>query len=101
MEAQARSQQQLSRTITSGHAGGPAAEDGKTSGFEQFASETSKTLRYFVDNSVQGSKLAMGLVEKMNHISQQIREVKGLLGAIEGISKQTDLVALNAAIEAA
>jgi methyl-accepting chemotaxis protein len=98
MEAQARSQQRLTQTITSGHAG---AAEGGAGGFEQFAAETSRTLRYFVDNSVQGSKLATGLVEKMDHIGRRIREVKGLLGAIESISKQTDLVALNAAIEAA
>jgi hypothetical protein len=32
---------------------------------------------------VQGSKVAMGLVEKMERISGQISEVQGILGEIE------------------
>ena len=98
--AQSATQQRLAATIASGNAPGmtPAAAKG---GFDHFVAETSETLKFFVDNTVQGSKVAMGLVEKMERISGQISEVQGILGEIEGISKQTNLLALNAAIEAA
>jgi methyl-accepting chemotaxis protein len=43
----------------------------------------------------------MTLVEKTDLITVQMRKVKGMLGEIEGIAKQTNLLALNAAIEAA
>ena len=69
--------------------------------FEQFASKTSETLRQFVDSVIQNSRVAMGLVEMTDRIATQMREVRGRLGEIEGIAKQTNLLALNAAIEAA
>jgi methyl-accepting chemotaxis protein len=43
----------------------------------------------------------MELVEMTDRISGQVRDILGMLGEIEGISKQTNLLALNAAIEAA
>lgn len=69
--------------------------------FQQFAHSTSETLQKFTDNVVQNSRLAMSLVELTDQISQQMRKVLGMLGEIEAISKQTNLLALNAAIEAA
>ncbi|WP_371324706.1 methyl-accepting chemotaxis protein [Dechloromonas sp. ZY10] len=69
--------------------------------FESFAAKTSNTLRQFVDSVVDNSRTAMSLVELTDRITGQMREVKGMLGEIEGISKQTNLLALNAAIEAA
>lgn len=69
--------------------------------FEQFASKTSETLRKFVESVIQNSRVAMGLVEMTDRIATQMREVHGRLGEIEGIAKQTNLLALNAAIEAA
>ena len=69
--------------------------------FEQFASKTSDTLRQFVDSVIENSRVAMSLVEMTERIASQMREVRGRLGEIEGIAKQTNLLALNAAIEAA
>jgi len=69
--------------------------------FEQFATKTSDTLRQFVDSVIENSRVAMGLVEMTDRIATQMREVRGRLGEIEGIAKQTNLLALNAAIEAA
>ncbi len=102
INAQAQSQQKLALTITQGQApavGAAGQDDG--GGFEHFVAETSGILRFFVDSTVQSSKVAMGLVEKMEQITRQIGEVQSILGEIEGISKQTNLLALNAAIEAA
>lgn len=96
INTQTQSQQQLALTITHGNA--PGTEGG---GFEAFVDETSNTLRFFVDSTVHSSKVAMGLVEKMEQITLQIADVHKILGEIEGISKQTNLLALNAAIEAA
>lgn len=84
-------------------ASGASADEGggAVSHFEQFAASTSETLRKFVDSVVENSRLAMTLVEMTDQITGQMREVRGMLGEIEGISKQTNLLALNAAIEAA
>ena len=96
MSAQARRQQELGMEIISKHGGAQGISD-----FEQFARQTSDTLRTFVDSVVENSKLAMELVEMTDRIATEMRQILGMLGEIEGISKQTNLLALNAAIEAA
>lgn len=75
--------------------------DGAPLDFHLFATKTSDTLRQFVESVVANSKTAMSLVEMTDQMGAQMREVRGMLGEIEGIAKQTNLLALNAAIEAA
>jgi methyl-accepting chemotaxis protein len=96
MSDQSKHQQELGLQIISQNAG-----DGSGTSFAGFANQTSDTLRTFVDSVVDNSKLAMELVEMTDRISTQVRDILGMLGEIEGISKQTNLLALNAAIEAA
>ena len=96
MHTQIERQQQLGLQVVSG-----GAKEGSVSEFQRFASNTSNTLRQFVDSVVENSRLAMSLVEMTDRINKQMSEVRGMLGEIEGISKQTNLLALNAAIEAA
>jgi len=100
MNTQARLQQTLALQISTGRIQ-EAGERADKLGFAKFVDETSSTLQFFVDNTVQGSRVALELVENMDKITQQVAEVHGILGEIEGISKQTNLLALNAAIEAA
>jgi methyl-accepting chemotaxis protein len=54
-----------------------------------------------VDNVIMNSKLGMELVELTDRISKRAADVESILGEIAGIAKQTNLLALNAAIEAA
>jgi methyl-accepting chemotaxis protein len=76
--------------------------EGETSvSFADFVMDTSKTMESFVDNTVTTSKIAMGLVETMDTINHEVSTMLGILAEIESISKQTNLLALNAAIEAA
>jgi methyl-accepting chemotaxis protein len=70
-------------------------------GFESFVSETRSILSTFVESIVSTSYTAMGLVEQMEQVGEGIVEVLGVLNEIESIAKQTNLLALNAAIEAA
>jgi len=69
--------------------------------FSEFVLNTSKTMEAFVDNTVNTSKIAMSLVETMDLIDKEVNTIINILGEIESISKQTNLLALNAAIEAA
>jgi methyl-accepting chemotaxis protein len=98
INGQVQRQHALGLQIVSGSKGDSSGSLGE---FEQFASKTSDTLRQFVDSVVENSRVAMGLVEMTDRIATQMREVRGRLGEIEGIAKQTNLLALNAAIEAA
>lgn len=72
-----------------------------TSRFSNFVADTSDTLQAYVDKLVQSSKTAMELVEQMERISGQVSQVSRILSEIDAIAKQTNLLALNAAIEAA
>jgi methyl-accepting chemotaxis protein len=54
-----------------------------------------------VDKIIMNSKLGMELVELTDRISRRAADVESILGEIAGIAKQTNLLALNAAIEAA
>lgn len=69
--------------------------------FSQFVLNTSQTMEAFVDNTVNTSKIAMSLVETMETIDHEVNSIISILGEIESIAKQTNLLALNAAIEAA
>lgn len=101
MNTHIQAQRDLALSIVSGMSGeGEGEGEGEVS-FSQFVLDTSKTLEAFVDNTVSTSKIAMGLVETMDVISTEVKAILSILGEIEAIAKQTNLLALNAAIEAA
>lgn len=101
MAAQIHSQQELAMSLMTGFSASADHANGDKTNFAEFVAETSKTLETFVNSTVTASKLAMGLVETMDNITTQVSEIVIILGEIEAISKQTNLLALNAAIEAA
>ncbi len=67
----------------------------------EFAKSTSHTLDRFVETSVTMSAASMDLVERVTTISEQMPQVMKALKDIDQIAAQTNLLALNAAIEAA
>jgi len=68
---------------------------------QDFALRTSKTMDKFVTTTVNNSTEMMELVELVASIEEKMPSVVKALEDIDGISDQTNLLALNAAIEAA
>jgi len=99
MNVHIQAQRDLALSIVSAMASTNKDTDGVS--FSEFVLDTSKTMEAFVDNTVRTSKIAMGLVETMETIDREVNAILAILGEIESISKQTNLLALNAAIEAA
>lgn len=66
-----------------------------------FAENTYSLLNRFVDTTVEISASSMELVEKVGAIAEQMPNVIRALKDIDQIAAQTNLLALNAAIEAA
>ena len=75
--------------------------ESSASSFDAFVANTSGVMQRVVDSVIQNSKLGMELVELTDRISRRASDVESILGEITSISKQTNLLALNAAIEAA
>jgi methyl-accepting chemotaxis protein len=69
--------------------------------FTKFATETDEVLSYFVDNTLQISKQSMEMVGVIYDLGEHMAKVEKLLTDVQGIADQTNLLALNAAIEAA
>jgi methyl-accepting chemotaxis protein len=66
-----------------------------------FALSTEGTLDQFIKSTVEMSASSMALLESVNEIHSDVPKVLKTLQDIDGISSQTNLLALNAAIEAA
>ncbi len=69
--------------------------------FTKFAKETDEVLNYFIDNTLQISKQSMEMVGVIYDLGEHMAKVEKLLTDVQGIADQTNLLALNAAIEAA
>jgi methyl-accepting chemotaxis protein len=66
-----------------------------------FAGQTATTLERFILSTVETSAATMELLEKVNYIFGAMPHVMKALNDIDSIASQTNLLALNAAIEAA
>jgi methyl-accepting chemotaxis protein len=99
MAEEVHAQQALSLFIS----GEEVADNGQSSKirFENFVMDTQQTLNEFVESTVQNSARSIELVEKMEEMTTQVEGILGLVSEVESIAKQTNLLALNAAIEAA
>ena len=69
--------------------------------FAEFAEETDKVLKFFIDHVLQVSVNSMRMVEHINEMVKQMEQADGMLADVKTIADQTNLLALNAAIEAA
>ena len=96
MHAQTEEQRNLTLAVTAG-----ASEGDSAAKFDTFVRDTSDVMQRVVDSVINNSKLGMELVELTDSIAQHAKDVQGILSEIGAIAKQTNLLALNAAIEAA
>lgn len=67
----------------------------------KFVRETSAVLQGFVEHAIVASKRGMDIVDMIDTMNTQMTQIFDLLGDVKGIADQTNLLALNAAIEAA
>jgi len=68
---------------------------------KDFIDETKEVLEYFINNITDVSRGGMTMVHTVDDIESQMDDVNHLLSEISAIAEQTNLLALNAAIEAA
>ncbi len=79
-----------------------SGEDGvATPKFEAFAEEMEKILDHFIENILSVSKESMEMVTLVDAQSDHLDKIEKLLSDVRQIADQTNLLALNAAIEAA
>ncbi len=75
-------------------------ESGAAQSFQRFSDETDQVLGYLVDFVVQTSRDSMELLDRIERMAGQMDSITKHLRDIEKISNQTNLLSLNAAIEA-
>ncbi len=80
---------------------GGKKEQGGQMTFQRFAAETDKVLGFFVEHILAVSKQSMAMVNVINDVDEHMRKIEKLLSDVQEIADQTNLLALNAAIEAA
>jgi len=75
--------------------------DESTLNFKKFTEETDNVLDYFINYILDVSQQSMEMVAIISDVDDQMNNIASLLGDVQSIADQTNLLALNAAIEAA
>ncbi len=78
-----------------------SSENTESLNFGKFADETDSVLKFFIDHILQISKQSIEMVNVISDVGGHMSEIETLLSDVQGIADQTNLLALNAAIEAA
>ncbi|MCK4841041.1 MAG: chemotaxis protein [Methylococcales bacterium] len=78
-----------------------AEVQGECVNFAQFTQETDNVLHFFIEHILEISKQSMEMVGVINDVDKHMSQVEKLVTDVQGIADQTNLLALNAAIEAA
>ena len=76
-------------------------QESGTLSFKQFAKETDIVLTDFINHILAVSKQSIEMVNVVNDVESHMEIIGKLLADVQGIADQTNLLALNAAIEAA
>jgi len=76
-------------------------ENSDSMSIQKFSSEIRVVLQYLIDLLINASKRSNQTVDKIDEMVGQIESIFHLLEDVKGIADQTNLLALNAAIEAA
>ena len=80
---------------------GKADDGGKAITIREFAHESAGTLQQFVEMITAVGRQSMDTVEQIEDIANHLEGMFGMLDNVKVIADQTNLLALNAAIEAA
>lgn len=101
LHAQAQHQTTLVQTLIENLAVQEAQAGTQQISVQQFTDETQEVLQYFIDLVVSISEQSMRTVYKIDDMVDQTSTIFRLLAELQTITRQTNLLALNAAIEAA
>jgi len=101
MNAYTGEQHQMMAEVLDALSGGVQADGDEALSIGKFVTFTSGSLEYFVDSVIQSAKSGMDTVTKIDDMAEQTDQIFTFLSNIKGIADQTNLLALNAAIEAA
>lgn len=91
-------QERIARTVIEQTGGDSAVEQ---FGIAQFVHQTETFLGDYVEMVVQMSRRSVKTVERIDDMVGQMEQIHEMLADLKGIAEQTDLLALNASIEAA
>ncbi len=91
-------QERLARTVID--QGGEEDEEARF-GVREFVEQTEKFLNDYVEMVVEMSRRSVKTVARIDDMASQMGRIHELLSDLKGITEQTDLLALNASIEAA